>query len=380
MNGEEAESHRARAARPGGNQPQRRYRVAVAGGAGFWGAYYLRAFSRNPDCEIVALVDTAEERRVEVARDYGIPDIYGSVDDLLTVEVPDILSTSLPVAASYGAVLAAAEAGVGVVTCEKPLSENLSKADEMVNVCRERGVPFVCGTALWEIKHLDKVSGWIGEGHIGKVLSASLSSGLPDYVSGNGCVPLNWLRMATGREVEWVEGGQTWPAEAAATDDDCGVSGTMGLSGGMICDIPAPPDCEGATGGIHIEGSQGCIEIVSPEPVFTVGIGGDSSPVVPTFCVDTSDEKQVDWLFRNVTENIVSACRTGGEALCSGHDYRQVLEIAVAFKLSARAGGRRIHLPLSDRNQILKPAPWRMLGGDVAGWISGLEPPAHTQT
>ncbi|MBT3273963.1 MAG: hypothetical protein HN368_12475, partial [Spirochaetales bacterium] len=57
-----------------------------------------------------------------------------------------------------------------------------------------------------------------------------------------------------------------------------------------------------------------------------------------------------------------------------GHDYRQALEIAIAFKISARAAGKRVHLPLNDRGHTITPAPWRMLGGDVAGWLPGLDP------
>ena len=36
---------------------ERKYRVAVAGGAGAWGRRYLRAFANHPDCEIVGLAD-----------------------------------------------------------------------------------------------------------------------------------------------------------------------------------------------------------------------------------------------------------------------------------------------------------------------------------
>lgn len=351
-----------------------RCRVAVAGGAGFWGAHYLRAFSQRSDCSIVALIDTAQDRRADVAREYAITAIYDTVDDLLAHDVPDILSTSLPVAATYGAVLAAAEAGVRVIACEKPLSESLRKADEMVAVCRDRGIPFACGTALWEVDHLDRVAGWVGEGHIGSMLSASLPSGVPAWVSGNGCVQLNWLRFATGMEAVWVEDAKTWPPEAATTEDDCGVSGTIGLSGGITCEIPAPANRTSDAGGVFIEGSGGRVEVVGPQPVFTIGVGDRASQVVPGFCEARGEDRQADWLFGKVTDSMIQSCRAGGEALCSGHDYRQVLEIALAFKLSARAGGRRVDLPLVDRDQVIHPAPWRMLGGDVAGWLPGLEP------
>jgi len=61
---------------------------------------------------------------------------------------------------------------------------------------------------------------------------------------------------------------------------------------------------------------------------------------------------------------------TGGDAVCSGHDYRQALEIAIALKQSAHRGGERVSLPLSDRSLRVFPHPYRLKGGDVAGYAS----------
>ncbi len=353
---------------------KRKYRVAVAGGAGFWGAFYLRAFTLNPDCEIIALVETSMERREKFAAEYNIPAIYDSVEDLLKVETPDIVSLVLPVSVTYGAVLACADAGVPVIACEKPLSESLEKADEMVEICRQKGLSFICGTALWEIMHLDKVRGWIDEGHIGEIKSASLFYGIAVYASGNGCVPLNFLRYSTGMEAKWVEGGKTWPPEAADTDEDCGVSGTIGLSGGITCIIPEPDQLDPDKSGILLEGTKGHILVKGPKPQFTIGVGSTAKEVVPSFYDDIGDEEQFNWLFRKAVESMIRIREKGGEALCSGHDYRQVLEIAIAFKLSAKAGGKRIQLPLAERDHIIQPAAWRMVGGDIAGWVGTCTP------
>ena len=351
-----------------------RCRVAVVGGAGFWGAYYLRAYSRHPRCELVALVDTARDRRTAIAQSLSIPAVYDTVHDLLDDQVPDILTLSLPVAATHDAVVAAASSGVRTISCEKPIAVSLAKADEMVAVCRDRNIPLVCGTALWEVKCLNRIAAWVAEGHIGTIQSTSIPAGLPQWVSGNGCVPLNWLRFATGMEAEWVEDGRTWPALAADTEDDCGASGTIGLSGGVTCEIPTPAKGDPTVSGVHIQGSQGSVRVTGPAPQFFVGSGDKAQPVVPSFLHD-HEASHEEWLFSDVVESIFGSCETGGEAKCSGHDYRQFLEIALALKLSAREGGRRVELPLADRHLILNPAPWRLLGGDVAGWIPGLEPP-----
>lgn len=61
---------------------------------------------------------------------------------------------------------------------------------------------------------------------------------------------------------------------------------------------------------------------------------------------------------------------TGEDALCSGHDYRQALEIAITLKQSAHHGHGRIPVPLEDRSLKIYPHPYRLKGGDVAGWES----------
>ncbi len=72
-------------------------RVAVVGGAGTWGRYYLNAFDSHPDCRVVGLVEKPGKRRDIFASHYAINNVYDSVDDLLQVEVPDIVSAVVPV-------------------------------------------------------------------------------------------------------------------------------------------------------------------------------------------------------------------------------------------------------------------------------------------
>ncbi len=79
-------------------------------------------------------------------------------------------------------------------------------------------------------------------------------------------------------------------------------------------------------------------------------------------------ERRVGLSFQGRIESLMRSYENGGDPLCSGHDYRQVFEIAIALKLSARRGHKRVSLPLEDRDHILNPLPWRLLGGDVAGW------------
>ena len=66
----------------------------------------------------------------------------------------------------------------------------------------------------------------------------------------------------------------------------------------------------------------------------------------------------------------MGAFDTGQDVADSGRGYHQALEIAIALKQSAECEHRRVSLPLADRSLRIVPHPYRLLGGDVAGWES----------
>jgi len=100
--------------------------------------------------------------------------------------------------------------------------------------------------------------------------------------------------------------------------------------------------------------------------VLVQGKGPFSTPVFPDFFNDSLPEN----FFIPLIEDLMRAFDTGEDSRCSGHDYRQVLEIAIAIKQSAHRDHQRIVLPLADRSLRLFPHPYRMYGGDQAGWQS----------
>ena len=351
----------------------KKYRIAVVGGAGTWGSRYLHAYANHPACEIVALVDRAKDRRRAFADRYGVEVIFDSLDELLAREVPDIVSAILPTSHNPDVVIACAEAGVKVVSCEKPIAVELSQADAMMRICRERGTVFSCGSVYSGVPYLLETIDWIRASNIGKLTAAAIPSGLPREVSGGGCVQLTLLRLLTGLEVEWVEGWKLpsdsdWmpSVEVSESEIDCPAYGRLGLSEGIVCEIPVPPTEPGGSCPVMVTGENGQVWMTDPKPVFIQGSGAASTPVYPDFL----DTPSPDDFFTRRIEWLMQAFDTGRDVLDSGHGYRQALEIAIALKQSAEGGCRRIFLPLEDRSLRIVPHPYRLLGGDVAGWGS----------
>ena len=312
----------------------KKYRVAVVGGAGTWGSRYLHAYANHPTCEIVALVDRAKDRRRVFADRYGIDTVFDTLDELLAREIPDIVSAILPTSHNPDTVIACAEVGVKVVSCEKPIAVELSQADAMVHTCRERGTAFSCGSVYSGVPYLLETIDWIRAGNIGKLTAAAIPTGLPREVSGGGCVQLTLLRLLTGMEVEWVEGGTLpadfgWmpPVDVSASEIDCPAYGRLGLSEGIVCEIPVAPE-QGGSCPVRITGENGRVWMTGSSPVFIQGSGAASTPVYPDFL----DTPLPDDFFTRRIEWLMQAFDTGQDVLDSGHGYRQALEIAIAFK------------------------------------------------
>ena len=355
---------------------EKKYRVALVGGAGSWGRNYTRAYAAHPECEIVALVERAEERGRAFAAHYEIPAVYTRIEDLLADEVPDIVSAILPVAHTHDVVIAAAEAGVKVVSCEKPIDYELARADETVRTCEQRGTAFGCGTALWMWPHILQAAEWVEAGHIGEITGVVIPHGLPTEVSGGGCHLLVLMQYLVGLEAEWVEGWALPPepgyiaAEAEhATEIDSSAYGRIGFKGGVVCELPPPRPEWSIAGHVGITGTEGQLWMMSEGPVCIRGKGVEAAPVRPDFFADPIPDH---WI-TPVVDRLVRGVE-GGVVECTGHDYRQALEIAIALTLSAHNGHERVELPLSDRRVRLYPSPYRLHGGDVTGW-EGMSPP-----
>ncbi|MBT5877320.1 MAG: Gfo/Idh/MocA family oxidoreductase [Candidatus Latescibacteria bacterium] len=342
------------------------YRVAVVGGAGTWGRHYLAAYDQNPECTITGLVDSSGERRAAFARRYGISHEYDSIQDLLQDQKPDIVSAVVPVESNPAIVIACAEAGVRLVSCEKPIAVSLQDADTMLATCRERGTIFSCGSVYADVPGLSDVLTVVQQGHLGRIESALIPRGLPVEMAGAGCVPLTLLRLLTQQEIIWVEGFTLPPAPGWDPPDgipksqvDCPGYGRVGLSGGGICDIPQPrlnPTKDSPM--IGVTGSTGTITLGADGPVL--------DPIPAGYAVDYTLENP----FSVRIKRLVRAIESGRDELGSDVGYHRALEAALAIRCSSELGHTRLELPLKNRSLSVYPHPYRLKGGDVAGWAS----------
>ena len=125
--------------------------------------------------EVVAVVDTVFERAHAAARDYQIPEAYGSLDDMLQhADIEAVLNiTSIPF--HYATSLKILQAGKHCIS-EKPLATTLEEADALVEAANQRNLTFVCAPMLAVLATHLEVRRLLREGTIGRIAFARVRS------------------------------------------------------------------------------------------------------------------------------------------------------------------------------------------------------------
>lgn len=151
-------------------------RVAVVG-LGPIGNTHARHYQSSPLCELVGVCDIIPERADAAAEHFGVPAFY-SAQEMLGQLAPDICGICTG-GCEYGSdhyepTMEALEAGCHVLG-EKPISNEITKAAEMVARARERGVCYGINFNHRFTPLARRAKDWINEGRLGHLLFVNVS-------------------------------------------------------------------------------------------------------------------------------------------------------------------------------------------------------------
>ena len=129
------------------------------------------SYAAHPRTRIAAAVDPVEEKRVRFGERYGVPveRQYASSQEMLAQVPLDVVSVTTHAPQHCENVLAAIEAGVPAVFCEKPLASSLEEADRMVAAAEKAGTITAVGTLRRWSTHWEKIANMIVSGEVGPV-------------------------------------------------------------------------------------------------------------------------------------------------------------------------------------------------------------------
>jgi len=122
---------------------------------------------------VVGCYDMRRESAERTAAEFGIPQVYGDLDALLDDKSVEIVEISVPPWAQLEIASRCIAAGKHLL-CQKPLSDKLSQAAEIVLRAREQGVKLAVNQQLRWGQGLRAARTLIRKGWIGAVTDASI--------------------------------------------------------------------------------------------------------------------------------------------------------------------------------------------------------------
>lgn len=146
-------------------------RAAIIGVGGISASHYEGY--RAAGVEVTALCDVNPEALRRRQMQWGVSRGFTDADALFRAGGFDMVSVAAPTAAHHAATLAAAAAGVHVLT-EKPFALDLAVANEMITACHSAGVVLMVNHQLRSHAPVVKAQQLISEGAIGRITSIRL--------------------------------------------------------------------------------------------------------------------------------------------------------------------------------------------------------------
>lgn len=145
-------------------------------GCGFFAQNQLRAWAETRGATIVALCDRDEVRLASTADSFGITRTYTDAVKMLEHEnqALDFLDVATTVSSHVPLVSLAAQARLPVI-CQKPLTESLDEAADLVKLCRAQPVPLMVHENFRWQRPMRTIRKLLEEGVVGRPFWARVS-------------------------------------------------------------------------------------------------------------------------------------------------------------------------------------------------------------
>ncbi|MCE9537156.1 MAG: Gfo/Idh/MocA family oxidoreductase [Nitrospirae bacterium] len=307
------------------------------------------AYLALPDVVLAAGADSDEDRRRRFLYRSVTASAYVDYQSMLQTERLDVVSVCTPTALHHEMVLAAVQAGVRAVFCEKPLAATPEQAAEMVEVCQSAGVLLAVNhTRRWEPIYV-RAKQLVEEGAIGRI--EAIVGYYPGKVFTMGTHLFDLMRFFGG-DVQWVCGQS--PNGTITSDEEGSLSGQLQFSSGAMGSIISgwdrtnhvfELDLVGSAGRLRLSGDgaamdlcrfkesprySGYRELAKDDEIWRMSQG--SHPLVSRLVTAMRD--------------VIDCIGNGKIPACSGPDGLAAVDIACALRESVAQGNRRVELPL----------------------------------
>ena len=330
----------------------KQYKAAIVG-CGSIGQAHMQGYQRLDNVDIVAVADPLEPARNMYMNDYGIPQGYATVAEMLEKAQPDIVSVCVW-HLLHDTVTAEVAAGpsVGGIICEKPMAIGMGRADAMVDACEANDVKLAISHQRRFTPGWERAKELVEDGAIGIPLRADLR--VRDGLANWGTHSIDGARFILGDPVaEWVMGAVERTTDKherdTAIEDSC--MGLIHFGNSLQFFIQSDLwDRNSDAGKFFIRGTEGMLHV--------------RETVLKLFNADTGGWKDIDLGLKEGDQAIggnMNAAQTleliewiegGSESRGSGRKARDTVEVMMAMYESARHN-KVVHLPMQEKEYPL---------------------------
>lgn len=137
-------------------------------GAGAWAQFaHLPGYTRDPRCKVVAIADPIRERAEAFAKEFSIPHVYTSHEELIARHELDAVDVCTPSATHFALSWAALESGKHVL-CEKPVAYDYQDTRRAAALAARKGLKTKVGFTFRYSPAMRYMKSLIDEGFIGE--------------------------------------------------------------------------------------------------------------------------------------------------------------------------------------------------------------------
>ena len=350
-------------------------------GAGFIADIHMESYERFvPEAEVTAVYARSAERAGAFAAKHHLPQAFTDLEQAIRESDCEVVDICLPNFLHHRAALAAAGAGKHIII-EKPLAMTLEEADEMIAVCRQRGVKLMYAEELCFAPKYERARKLVNENAVGPIYmlkqSEKHSGPHSDWFydvsqSGGGvlmdmgCHGLAWFRWMLGGKPKVLSvyatmntvlhQNRTKGEDNAVTivEFEHGVIGVCENSWARHGGMDDRAEVHGTGGVIYADLFQGNAALTYSQKGYGYAMEKAGSTQGWTF---TMFEEAFNQGYPQELKHFIECVREDKPALVTGEDGRAVLEMIYAAYQSARTGAK-VALPFAAK--VSKPIDlWR---------------------
>ncbi len=328
------------------------HRVGIIG-TGVIAHTHLRGY-RVAGVEVAALCDNNPATLALRQQEWAIPTGYTDYHELLADPTIDAVSICTPNASHHPITLDAAAAGKHVL-CEKPVSLDLGRAQEMIDACAAAGVVYLVGHHLRSWNAAARAHTMIERGDIGRITSARFRQahdwGGSPTVRGvfgskaqsgggtlldNGCHLFDLARYLCGDVADVFARTGTLKYDIEVEDTAISV---LGYTSGALGHVEVAWTATGWHEGFWIHGTEGSIEVDSRVGENVLIHRFRSSPRGDWVATDTAryELQGLDAHSQHIV-NFLAAIDGTRDVVCTGADGLEAVRLVLASYDSAASG------------------------------------------